>query len=91
MTANDDSATQGNEPKPKSARKPKGTPPGRPVGKRAVNLSLPIPIYERLAIHAIRQTNGNVSELVERLVLEGCRELHLTRTSSKAETGQEAQ
>ena len=65
-------------------RKP--TRPRKPVtkrtdtGKRSLNLSIPVEIYERLAIHALRQTGGNISELVSKLAVDHLREFHLTRT-----------
>jgi hypothetical protein len=66
--------------KVKPTRKPKGKPTTTPTGKRSLNLSLTTETYERLLIHAMRMTNGNLSDLVEKLATDHLREFHLTRT-----------
>ena len=69
----------GAKPKPSKAGKPK---PAR-AGKRACNLSLPTEDYERLLIHAMRMTNGNISELVCQLARTHLRDFHLARTPTR--------
>jgi len=66
--------------KPTRTRKAKSASP--PTGKRSLNLSLTVETYERLVIHAMRSTGGNISTLVERLAADHLREYHLTRTAT---------
>lgn len=73
------------EGKPKSARKSKPKPSTEGKSKRSLNLSLPQEVYERLAIHAMRMTSGNISDLVSKLANENLRDFHISRTGTKAE------
>jgi hypothetical protein len=77
-------SAQSNEPKPKPTRARKPKPTSNATGKRSLNLSISVETYERLSIHAMRMTGGNISDLVERLAVENLREFHLTRTSTRA-------
>ncbi len=70
----------------KTAKKGKVKTADQPKGKRSLNLSMPIQDYERFALHALRLTGGNISELVCRLGREHLREFHITRTP-KGTTG----
>jgi hypothetical protein len=70
------------EGKPKPAKARKGKPADRPIGKRSLNLSLPLDDYERLAVHALR-LDTTISELVCKLAREHLREFHITRTPSR--------
>jgi hypothetical protein len=70
------------EGKPKPAKTRKGKPADRPIGKRSLNLSLPLDDYERLAVHALR-LDTTISELVCKLAREHLREFHITRTPSR--------
>jgi len=72
-------STEG-KPKPTKARK--GKPADRPIGKRSLNLSLPLDDYERLAVHALR-LDTTISELVCKLAREHLREFHITRTPTR--------
>ncbi len=82
MDAHSDMPAPTGEPtgKPTRTRKPKSTT--TPTGKRSLNLSISVDTYERLSIHAMRQTGGNISTLVERLAADHLREFHLTRTAT---------
>jgi hypothetical protein len=71
-----------NDAKVKPSRKGKGKPADRPIGKRSLNLSLPLEDYERLAVHALR-LDTTISELVCKLAREHLREFHITRTPSR--------
>jgi hypothetical protein len=71
------------DPKPKPTRKGKAKPSNEGRGKRSINLSLPIEDYERFVLHAMKKTNGNISELVCQLGREHLREFHITRTPSR--------
>jgi hypothetical protein len=73
-----------NTAKGKSSRKGRGKPSDRPIGKRSLNLSLPMEDYERLAVHALRM-DTTISELVCKLAREHLREFHITRNASKAD------
>lgn len=74
--------------KAKRASKPKSRPAKADMGKRSINLSLPIEVYERLLIHAMKQTNGNISELVSRLATEHLRDYHIARTATRPSTSE---
>jgi hypothetical protein len=74
-----DSASDG---KVKSPRKGKTKTADRPIGKRSLNLSLPLEDYERLAVHALR-LDTTISELVCKLARENLREFHITRTPTR--------
>jgi hypothetical protein len=74
--------------KGKPTRKPKGKSTHSPTGKRSLNLSISVDTYERLMIHAMRQTGGNISDLVERLAGDHLREYHLTRTATTRAAGE---
>jgi hypothetical protein len=82
MDADDLMPAHANTPtgKPTRTRKPKSTT--TPTGKRSLNLSISVDTYERLSIHAMRLTSGNISTLVERLANDHLREFHLTRTAT---------
>jgi hypothetical protein len=67
----------------KATKKPKAKPAVESKGKRSLNLSISVETYERLMIHAMRQTKGNISDLVERLATDHLREFHLTRTPTR--------
>jgi hypothetical protein len=71
------------DPKHKPTRKAKPKPSNEVRGKRSINLSLPIEDYERFVLHAMKKTNGNISELVCQLGREHLREFHITRTPSR--------
>jgi hypothetical protein len=74
--------------KGKSTRKGKPKPVDKDKGKRSLNLSLPVEDYERFALHALRLTGGNISELVCRLGREHLREFHITRTATTRAAGE---
>lgn len=74
---NDSKIKPSNRRKSKSANDSKS----KSSGKRSINLSLTVDDFERLTIHAMRQTNGNMSELVCRLIREHCRDFHIARTA----------
>lgn len=82
----DETTTAAIEVKAKSPRKGKGKASSESKGKRSLNLSLPVDVYEKLVIHAMRQTNNNISDLVVRLVNDNLRDYHITRTPSKSES-----
>ncbi len=69
--------------KGKPARKPKPKPASDPA-KKSLNLSISVESHERLALHALRMTGGNISALVERLAEQHLREFHITRTATRA-------
>jgi hypothetical protein len=71
------------DPKPKTTRKAKSKPANEVRGKRSINLSLPIEDYERFVLHAMKKTNGNISELVCQLGREHLREFHISRTPTR--------
>jgi hypothetical protein len=83
VTANGDTATDANTAKAKPARKAKAKPASDAKSKRSLNLSLPIEDWERFQLHALRMTNGNISELVCRLGREHLREFHISRTPNR--------
>jgi hypothetical protein len=83
MSAQDDMGAQVNTAKGKTTRKSKPKPTSESKGKRSLNLSIHQDTYERLMIHAMRQTNGNISELVEKLATDHLREFHLSRTPTR--------
>jgi hypothetical protein len=68
------------DPKPKSTRKAKPKSANEVRGKRSINLSLPIDDYERFVLHAMKMTNGNISELVCHLGRTHLRDYHISRT-----------
>jgi hypothetical protein len=68
------------DPKPKPTRKAKPKPSNEGRGKRSINLSLPIDDYERFVLHAMKMTNGNISELVCHLGRTHLRDYHISRT-----------
>jgi hypothetical protein len=84
MSAQDDMDASSVTPKGKTTRKSKPKPTSESKGKRSLNLSISVDTYERLMIHAMRQTKGNISDLVERLATDHLREFHLTRTPTRA-------
>jgi hypothetical protein len=69
-----------NQPKGKSPRKAKPKSSNEVRGKRSINLSLPIEDYERFVLHAMKITNGNISELVCQLGRTHLRDYHISRT-----------
>ncbi len=71
------------DPKPKTTRKAKSKPANEVRGKRSINLSLPIDDYERFVLHAMKMTNGNISELVCQLGRTHLRDFHITRTPTR--------
>jgi hypothetical protein len=83
MEADTRTPTSATASKGKSLKKPKGKSTVDPKGKRSLNLSITTETYERLMIHAMRQTNGNISDLVDRLATDHLREFHLTRTPTR--------
>jgi hypothetical protein len=83
MSAQDDMDAQVNTAKGKATKKSKPKPADTAKGKRSLNLSISVDTYERLMIHAMRQTKGNISDLVERLATDHLREFHLTRTPTR--------
>jgi hypothetical protein len=83
MNGNDAIDNQTVEPKAKPTRKPKPKTSNEGRGKRSINLSLPIEDYERFVLHAMKKTNGNISELVCQLGREHLREFHITRTPTR--------
>jgi hypothetical protein len=84
MDAQEGIPAQATAPKSKGSKKPKPKPAGDSKGKRSLNLSIGVDTYERLMIHAMRMTSGNISELVEKLAADHLREFHLTRTATRA-------
>jgi hypothetical protein len=84
MDAQGDMSAQATAPKGKATKKSKPKPTSESKGKRSLNLSISVDTYERLMIHAMRQTKGNISDLVERLATDHLREFHLTRTPTRA-------
>ena len=70
------------EPKAKPSRARKGKSAERAIGKRSLNLSLPVDDYKRLATHALMQ-DINISDLVCKLAREHLREFHITRTPNR--------
>lgn len=50
---------------------------------RPVKLSLANATWEKLAIHALRRTNGNASRLVTQLIDEHCRDFYVSRTPTR--------
>ncbi len=70
----------GNMAKGKASRKAKAKPTSEGKGKRSLNLSMPVEDYERFMLHAMRMTNGNISELVCQLGRQHLREFHISRT-----------
>jgi hypothetical protein len=87
MDAQEPMSLESSPPKPKPARKPKPKSSTTGTGKRSLNLSISVDTYERLLIHAMRMTSGNISDLVERLATDHLREFHLTRTATTRATG----
>jgi hypothetical protein len=83
VDANGQGNTGGNTGKGKGARKSKPKPPIEGKGKRSLNLSMPVEDYERFMLHAMRMTNGNISELVCQLGRTHLREFHITRTPNR--------
>jgi hypothetical protein len=83
MNENDAIDMTPNQPKGKSPRKAKPKSSNDVRGKRSINLSLPIDDYERFVLHAMKKTNGNISELVCQLGREHLREFHITRTPTR--------
>lgn len=86
MEAQEPMSPSATAPKGKSTRKAKPKQALESKGKRSLNLSISVDTYERLMIHAMRMTGGNISELVERLATDHLREFHLTRTASRSTT-----
>ncbi len=84
MDAQEPVSTSATAPKGKPARKGKPKPAVDSKGKRSLNLSISVDTYERLMIHAMRMTSGNISELVEKLAADHLREFHLTRTATRS-------
>jgi hypothetical protein len=84
MDGNDQDIMQTLESKPKSTRTRKGKPKStdKPNGKRSLNLSLPIEVYERLALHALAD-GKTISEIVSDLANTHLRRVHLTRTTTR--------
>jgi hypothetical protein len=83
VNADSQTGTEGNTGRGKGVRKPKPKTPGEPKGKRSLNLSMPIEDYERFMLHAMKMTNGNISELVCKLGREHLRDYHITRTPNR--------
>jgi hypothetical protein len=84
MEADTPMTAQSSPPKGRATKKSKPKPANESKGKRSLNLSISQDTYERLMIHAMRQTNGNISDLVERLATDHLREFHLSRTPTRA-------
>jgi hypothetical protein len=84
MDAQEGIPAQATVPKGKSTKKGKPKPADTAKGKRSLNLSISVDTYERLMIHAMRMTSGNISELVEKLAADHLREFHLSRTATRA-------
>jgi hypothetical protein len=82
MDAQADMPAQSSPPKGKTTKKPKGKPAVDPK-KKSLNLSISVDTHERLALHALRMTDGNISALVERLAEQHLREYHITRTPTR--------
>lgn len=82
MESNDDQGIQTLEAKPKAPRKGKPKATDKPNGKRSLNLSLPVEVYERLALHALADSK-TISELVTELANTHLRRVHLTRTTTR--------
>lgn len=76
-----DSSKSSDQPKVKSSGRRKVKAASESKGKRSLNLSLPIDDFERLTIHAMKQTNGNLSDLVSRLIRDHLRDFHIARTA----------
>jgi hypothetical protein len=83
MQGNDAIDNPAIEAKAKTTRKAKAKPSHDAKGKRSINLSLPVEDYERFVLHAMKMTNGNISELVCRLGREHLRDYHVTRTPTR--------
>jgi hypothetical protein len=83
MSAQEPMSAQSSTSKSKTSKKSKPKPTSESKGKRSLNLSIHQDTYERLMIHAMRQTKGNISDLVERLATDHLREFHLTRTPTR--------
>jgi hypothetical protein len=83
MSAQEPLSAQASPPRGTKSKKSKPKSTSDPKGKRSLNLSIGVDTYERLLLHAMRMTNGNISELVERLASEHLREFHLTRTATR--------
>jgi hypothetical protein len=80
MNENDAIDMTPNQLKAKSIRKAKPKSSNEVRGKRSINLSLPIDDYERFVLHAMKMTNGNISELVCQLGRTHLRDFHISRT-----------
>jgi hypothetical protein len=81
VAAHEHSVNPANHGKGKPTRKGKSKAADTLKSKRSVNLSMPVEDYERFALHALRLTGGNISELVCKLGREHLREFHITRTA----------
>ncbi len=83
VSADGQALNEGHTAKGKPARKAKAKPANEGKGKRSLNLSLPIEDYERFMLHAMKMTNGNISELVCQLGRQHLRDYHITRTPNR--------
>lgn len=83
MATSEQATISMNEGKAKGTKPRKAKPVSDGKGKRSLNLSIPVETYERLVIHAMRQTGGNISDLVTQLANDHLREYHLTRTAAR--------
>jgi hypothetical protein len=87
MDATEPIVTGAAEGRGRPPRKGRGKPIDAAKGKRSLNLSIPVEDYERFALHALRMTGGNISELVCQLGRQHLREYHISRTGSRAGEG----
>ncbi len=83
MNGHDSTVNPPTEGKAKSPRKAKAKPASEGKGKRSLNISLPMEDYERFALHALKLTNGNISELIAQLGRQHLRDFHITRTPNR--------
>ncbi len=86
MNAIEDTAKPASDGRVKGRNKGKSKPASDGKGKRSLNVSMPHEDYERFYIHALRLTNGNISELICRLGRDHLRDYHISRTPT-AKTG----
>lgn len=83
IEGNGQAPMSGQGAKGKAPRKAKAKTASEGKGKRSLNLSMPVEDYERFMLHAMKLTNGNISELVCKLGREHLREFHITRTPTR--------
>lgn len=83
VSTNGEALNGGNVAKGKPSKKAKPKAPTEGKGKRSLNLSLPYEDYERFMLHAMKMTNGNISELVCQLGRQHLRDYHISRTPNR--------